>query len=86
MDLPDSHYAALALKESNNPRNLHFPCWLSELDYTISRLPGNHRLPNLRGLDGDHIDRLIKSIELSTKVIYTSLSIHGPSYPFYNIV
>ncbi|KAJ3865729.1 hypothetical protein EV359DRAFT_38129 [Lentinula novae-zelandiae] len=47
MDLPDSHYTALALKESNNLRNLHFPCWLSDLDYAICRLPGNHCLPNL---------------------------------------
>ncbi|KAJ3870875.1 hypothetical protein F5051DRAFT_489561, partial [Lentinula edodes] len=67
MGLPSSHYASLALKESNNLCNSHSPCWLSDLDYAISQLPGNHCLPNLRSLNRDHIDRLIKSIEFSTK-------------------
>ncbi|KAJ3807934.1 hypothetical protein F5876DRAFT_79242 [Lentinula aff. lateritia] len=67
MDLPDYHYASLALKESDNLRNSQFPCWLSDLDYAISQLPGNHCLPNLQSLNGDYIDRLIKSIEFSTK-------------------
>ncbi|KAJ3878477.1 hypothetical protein F5051DRAFT_327871, partial [Lentinula edodes] len=73
MDLPDSHYVSLALKENNNLRNSHFPCWLSDLDYVISQLPGNHRLPELRSLNGDFVDKLIKSIELSTK---TNLQSH----------
>ncbi|KAJ3877539.1 hypothetical protein F5051DRAFT_252735 [Lentinula edodes] len=38
-------------------------CMLSDMDYAISQLPGNHRLPHLQDLNGYRIDRLIKSIE-----------------------
>ncbi|GAW07449.1 hypothetical protein LENED_009438 [Lentinula edodes] len=71
--LPNTHYASLALAENNNLRNSLCPCWLSDLDYAINQLPGNHRLPHLRDLDGALIDKLIKSIELSTK---TNLQSH----------
>ncbi|KAJ3804300.1 hypothetical protein EV368DRAFT_85633 [Lentinula lateritia] len=65
--LPDTHYASLALKENNNLRSSGFPCWLSDLDYTIAQLPGNHRLPPLQHLNGHHIDKLINTIVFSTK-------------------
>ncbi|KAJ3855988.1 hypothetical protein EV368DRAFT_8559, partial [Lentinula lateritia] len=65
--LPPSHYAFLALWENNNLRRTSSPCWLSDLDYAISQLPGHHRLPHLRDLNSDCIDTLIKTIEFSTK-------------------
>ncbi|KAJ4494573.1 hypothetical protein C8J55DRAFT_415141 [Lentinula edodes] len=73
IELPNTHYASLALAENDNLRNSLCPCWLSDLDYAINQLPGNHRLPHLRSLDGALIDKLIKSIELSTK---TNLQSH----------
>ncbi|KAJ3932138.1 MAG: hypothetical protein NXY57DRAFT_961137 [Lentinula lateritia] len=59
--LPNTHYASLALAENDNLRNLLHPCWLSDLDYAINQLPGNHRLPRLYALDGALIDKLIKN-------------------------
>ncbi|KAJ3852987.1 hypothetical protein EV368DRAFT_39862, partial [Lentinula lateritia] len=67
INLPNTHYASLALEANNDLRNSGFPCWLSDLDYTIAHLPGNHHLPPLHTLDCERIDRLIKAIEFSTK-------------------
>ncbi|KAJ4494133.1 hypothetical protein C8R41DRAFT_882102, partial [Lentinula lateritia] len=71
--LPNTHYASLALAENDNLRNSLHPCWLSDLDFAINQLPGNHRLPHLHALDGTLIDKLIKAIEFSTK---TNLQSH----------
>ncbi|KAH7879474.1 uncharacterized protein C8R40DRAFT_1035802, partial [Lentinula edodes] len=65
--LPPSHYAFSALWDNDNLCRAGSPCWLSDLDYAISQLPGHHRLPHLQDLNNDCIDTLIKTIEFSTK-------------------
>ncbi|KAF8828600.1 hypothetical protein HHX47_DHR3000003 [Lentinula edodes] len=67
MDLLNTHYASLALEENIKLRNSGSACWLSDLDFAIAHLPGNHRLPPLYTLDGDQIDKLIKAVNFSTK-------------------
>ncbi|KAJ3918382.1 hypothetical protein F5877DRAFT_79085 [Lentinula edodes] len=67
MDLLNTHYASLALEENIKLHNSGSACWLSDLDFAIAHLPGNHRLPPLHTLDGDQIDKLIKAVNFSTK-------------------
>ncbi|KAJ3928269.1 MAG: hypothetical protein NXY57DRAFT_1021911 [Lentinula lateritia] len=67
MELPNTHYASLALEENIKLRNSGSACWLSDLDFAIAHLPGNHRLPPLHALDADRIDKLIKAVDFSTK-------------------
>ena len=39
--LPDMHYAHAALRESISLLRKGFPCWIADLNWVISHLPGS---------------------------------------------
>lgn len=40
LQLPESHYAHVALRESKSLLRKGFPCWIGDLNWVISHLPG----------------------------------------------
>jgi hypothetical protein len=67
VSLPDSDFVSLALQANSDLRSTGNPCWLMDINWAVSNLPGScYRLPALKDLTSSSITSLINNIRLST--------------------
>ena len=64
LQLPHSHYAYAALKESISLLLAGFPCWIGDLNWAVTHLPGQELLEvHLESMDIDELRSLQDSLE-----------------------
>ena len=63
--LPDNHYAHIALQESKSLLRDGFPCWIGDLNWVISHLPGWGCVSHVEDMDVAQLISLQKAIERS---------------------